>query len=130
LTELSRTDAAAQIRAASRKLAALGYRTKRLTVRRRRQSYRSLPNGSIVSRSGTGTRRLTIQNGNETDAVLKLATSGRRTILGMYVRAGAVASAGGIPPARFACCSPPAATGTARAAASPGNVALSASTAT
>jgi len=101
LTELSRTDAAAKVRAASRKLAALGYRTKRLTVRRRRQTYRSLPNGSIVSRSGTGTGRLTIQNGNETDAVLKLATSGRRTILGIYVRAGAVASAGGIPPGSF-----------------------------
>jgi hypothetical protein len=101
LTELSRTDAAANIRAASRKLAALGYRTKRLTVRRRSQSHRSLPNGSIVSRSGTGTGRLTIQNGDETDAVLKLATSGHRTILGIYVRARAVASAGGIPPGSF-----------------------------
>ena len=101
LTELSRTDAAAKVRAASRKLAALGYRTKRLTVRRRRQSYRSLPNGSIVSRSGTGSGSLTIQNGNESDAVLKLATSGRRTILGIYVRAGAVATAGGIPPGSF-----------------------------
>lgn len=101
LTELSRTRGAAKVRAASRKLAALGYSTKRLTVRRRHQSYRSLPNGSIVSRSGTGTGRLTIQNGNESDAVLKLATSGRRTILGIYVRAGAVASAGGIPPGSF-----------------------------
>ena len=101
LTELSRTDAAAKVRAASRKLAALGYRTKRLTVRRRRQSYRSLPNGSIVSRSGTGSGSLTIQNGNESDAVLKLATSGRRTILGIYVRAGAVATTGGIPPGSF-----------------------------
>ena len=101
LTELSRTDAAAKVRAASRRLAALGYRTKRLTVRRRPQSYRSLPNGSIVSRSGSGTGRLTITNGNESDAVLKLATSGRRTILGIYVRAGAVATAGGIPPGSF-----------------------------
>lgn len=101
LTELSRTDAARDVRSASRQLARLGYRTQRLTVRRRRQSRRSLASGSIVSRSGTGTGRLTVTNGGSADAVLKLATSRRRTILGIYVRAGSVATAGGIPPGSF-----------------------------
>jgi len=101
LTELSRSEAAQKLRSASRELAKLGYRTRRLTVRRRRQSNRSLPNGSIVARSGTGTGRLSVTNGGSTDAVLKLATSRRRTILGIYVRAGAVANAGGIPPGSY-----------------------------
>ena len=101
LTELTRTDAAQEVRSASRELAQLGYRTRRLTVRRRRQPNRTLANGSIVARSGTGTGRLGVMNGGSTDAVLKLATSRRRTILGLYVRAGAVAKARGIPPGSF-----------------------------
>lgn len=101
LTELSRTDAAGRVRSTSRALAQLGYRTRRLSVRRRRQADRTLPSGTIVSRSGSGSGGLTVSNGGTSDAVLKLATSRRRTILGMYVRAGSVASASGIPAGSF-----------------------------
>lgn len=100
LTELSRTDGARRIRSASRALAGLGYRAQRLTVRRRARLSRSLANGRVIARSGAGTGALRITNGGSSDAVLKLATS-RRTILGIYVRAGRTAAVGGIPTGSF-----------------------------
>lgn len=101
VTELSRTAGARRIRSASRALASLGYRTRRLTVRRRPQSSRSLANGRVIARSGAGSGALRVANGGSSDAVLKLSTSRRRTILGIYVRAGRTAAAGGIPTGTF-----------------------------
>lgn len=101
LTQLSRTDAAAKVRSAGQDLDPLDYDTRRLNVRRRSQSNRRLGNGSIVSRSGAGSGAIRITNGGDTDALLKLVSGRRRTILGIYVRANAQASASGIPPGSF-----------------------------
>ena len=82
-------------------LAARGYQTKRLTLRRTPQRHRRLPNGSVIGRRPSGPGLLGISSSSHSDAVLKLVAGGGRAVVRIYVRARKDASVSGIPLGSF-----------------------------
>jgi hypothetical protein len=99
LARLTRPGASGSLRAAAAELREQGYRARGLAPPRHRARQRTLANGMVLRRQGTGTGLLTVRNGNDTDAVVVLADGGNR--ISVFVRRHRTATVDGVPDGKF-----------------------------
>jgi hypothetical protein len=101
MARLGRTAAAADLRGVTRRMERVGFGTGSLAPPRVPMPNRRLPNGTVTtSLTGSGRGELTVKNGPDVDAVVRLVKGGE-TVASVYVRRRSAATIEGIPDGRY-----------------------------